>query len=53
MEQTGLARNGRILREIARQNDLGDIGNLPCVGVYAEVVQTGRVNRGDVVRWLD
>ncbi len=55
MEQPGLARNGRILREIARQNlvDFGEAGSLPCVGAYAEVVQTGRVNRGDMVRWLD
>jgi uncharacterized protein YcbX len=55
MPQTDLPRNGSILREIAQQNmvDLGDIGTLACAGAYAEVVQTGWVNHGDTVRWLD
>jgi uncharacterized protein YcbX len=41
----------RILRTIAEQNrvDLGDFGNLPCVGVYADVVQPGSLRRGDPV----
>lgn len=44
-----------ILRTAAQQNrlDLGDFGHLPCVGVYADVVQPGRIGRGDAVRLLD
>jgi len=42
----------RILRTIAEQNrlDLGDFGNLPCVGVYADIVQPGSLRCGDRVQ---
>lgn len=44
-----------ILRTAARLNtqDLGDLGNLPCVGIYADVVKPGRIRRGDAVRVID
>jgi MOSC domain-containing protein YiiM len=31
---------------------MGDFGNLPCVGVYADVIKPGRVRRGDAIRVL-
>jgi len=47
-----LAADPTLLRLIAQMNmhDLGEIGRLPCAGVYAEVVTAGRVARGDRVR---
>ncbi|MFN0168120.1 MAG: MOSC domain-containing protein [Bryobacteraceae bacterium] len=41
-----------ILRTAARLNrlNLGDLGDLPCVGVYADVVTPGHVRRHDPVR---
>jgi uncharacterized protein YcbX len=44
-----------ILRTAAQLNtqDLGDLGDLPCVGIYADVVRAGRIHRGDLVRVLD
>jgi len=44
-----------ILRTVAQLNkmDLGDLGNLPCVGVYADVVTPGRIGRHDTVRVVD
>ena len=44
-----------ILRTATQLNrlDLGEFGNLPCVGVYADVVKPGRVRRGDQVQVLD
>ena len=47
-----LPHDPRILRTIAEQNrlDLGDFGNLPCVGVYADIVQPGSLRRGDPVQ---
>ena len=43
-----------MLRTIAKANtvDMGDFGNLPCVGIYADVIKPGRVRRGDVIRIL-
>ncbi len=40
-----------ILRTIADQNklDMGDYGQLPCMGVYADVVTPGHIGRGDEV----
>ena len=40
-----------LLRLIAHMNtlDLGEIGRLPCAGVYADVTKAGRVARGDRV----
>jgi uncharacterized protein YcbX len=50
-----LPHDPEILRTIARENrlDLGDFGHLPCTGVYADIVRTGRVTRGDAVRVVD
>jgi uncharacterized protein YcbX len=44
-----------LIRLIARMNtlDLGEFGRLPCVGVYADVIEPGRVRRGDRVRLID
>jgi uncharacterized protein YcbX len=44
-----------ILRTASEHNrqDLGDFGRLPCVGVYADVVKTGRIRRGDSLRVAD
>jgi len=44
-----------VLQTIAKLNtvNLGDFGDLPCVGVYADVVRPGRVGRGDRVEILD
>ena len=44
-----------ILRTASQVNrlDLGDLGSLPCVGVYADVVTPGHVRRGDIVRLAD
>ncbi len=54
-EQPGLAKDAALLRTISKLNtqDLGDFGLLPCIGVYAEVVQPGLVKQGDAVRMLD
>jgi uncharacterized protein len=55
LPQPGLPRDGGLLRAIAQHNtcDLGDFGKLPCLGVYADVIQTGRIRHGDILRWLD
>lgn len=55
LAQDGLAREPQLLRAITQRNrvDLGAIGNLPCVGAYADVVQPGPIKRGDAIRWLD
>ena len=55
LAQDGFLREPSILRAIAGQNlvDLGDLGKLPCVGVYADVVQPGPVAAGDSIRWLE
>lgn len=52
LQQAGLPRDPRILRTIAQQNrqDLGDFGELPCVGVYADVLTPGTIRCGDTVR---
>jgi uncharacterized protein YcbX len=54
-EQPGLNKDAGLLRTIGKLNtqDLGDFGVLPCIGVYAEVVQPGLVKKGDAVRVLD
>lgn len=53
LAQGNLPADPGILRAVARHNrvDLGSYGALPCVGVYASVVQGGRVQRGDAVRF--
>lgn len=54
-QQPGLPHDPGIQRAIVQQNrvDLGEIGKLPCVGVYADVVQPGRIKQGDTLRLLD
>jgi len=51
LPRTGLAVDPGILRTIVEANrvDLGDFGNLPCTGVYADVVQPGIIHCGDDV----
>jgi uncharacterized protein len=47
-----LRHDPRILRTAVQLNtqNLGDFGNLSCVGDYADVVEPGRIRRGDPVR---
>jgi uncharacterized protein YcbX len=50
-----LPLDSSVIRTVARENtvNLGDFGDLPCVGVYADVLQPGRIRRGDRARLLD
>ncbi len=52
LPRADLPHDPGILRAAALHNrlDRGEYGRLPCVGVYADVVQPGRVRRGDPVR---
>jgi len=52
LPRTDLPHDPRILRTVADLNklDLGDFGNLPCVGVYADIVKPGSINCGDPVQ---
>lgn len=54
LPQGDLPHDPGILRTIAQHNrrDLGDFGQLPCAGVYADVVKPGIIRRGDAVRYL-
>jgi uncharacterized protein YcbX len=53
LPQSELPHDAGILRTIAQLNrlDLVEHGRLPCVGVYADVIKTGAVRRGDAVAW--
>jgi uncharacterized protein YcbX len=55
LSQSDLPRDPGILRTAAQENrlNLGDFGELPCVGVYANVLRPGQIQPGDVVRVLD
>jgi uncharacterized protein YcbX len=55
LAQGDLPRDPGILRAIAEQNmcDLGDFGNLPCAGVYADVIHSGHLQCGDALQFLD
>jgi len=55
LPRTDLPHDPGILRTAVQHNrlDLGELGDLPCVGVYADVVKPGRIRRGDPVRLLD
>jgi len=55
LPQGDLPHDPGILRTVVKHNrhDLGDFGNLPCVGVFADVVQPGTIRRGDPVRVVD
>ncbi|HEU5389150.1 MAG TPA: MOSC N-terminal beta barrel domain-containing protein [Streptosporangiaceae bacterium] len=49
-----LSRDTEALRVVARNNrisPLPDADPEPCAGVYAEVLQPGRISTGDPVRW--
>jgi len=48
---TGLPLDPGIVRTAAQLNrlDLGELGRLPCVGLYANVVTPGRIRRGDPI----
>jgi len=51
LARSDLPSDPTLLRLIAHMNtlDLGEIGRLPCAGVYADVTKAGRVARGDRV----
>jgi uncharacterized protein YcbX len=53
--QADLPRDGGILKALAQLNavDFGDIGRLPCAGLYARVERHGRMKLGDTIRCLD
>jgi uncharacterized protein YcbX len=55
LPQGDLPHDPGILRTAVQENrlSLGDFGELPCVGVYANVVQPGRIQPGDAVRLMD
>jgi uncharacterized protein YcbX len=55
LPRVDLPHDPGILRTAVQHNrlDRGEYGRLPCVGVYADVVQPGRIRRGDSVRLLD
>jgi len=55
LAQADLPRDARILRTIAENNmhDFGELGSLPCLGVYATVLKPGKIGRGDAVRCLE
>lgn len=55
LPQVDLPGDPAVLRTVAQTNmlDLGDFGQQPCAGVYAEVVAPGTIRRGDAVRILD
>lgn len=55
LPQADLPHDPNILRTAVRENrlDLGDFGELPCVGVYANVLRPGRIQRGDTLRIVE
>lgn len=52
LAQDDLPRDGEILRTVARvsRRQLGELGEFPCAGAYAEVVTPGVIRAGDPVR---
>lgn len=54
LPQGDLPKDPEILRTIVQRNrqDLGDFGDLPCLGVCADVVTAGVVRTGDIARLL-
>lgn len=54
LPRTDMPLDAGILRTVAKLNmvDMGDFGTLPCVGVYAEVVNPGRIQQGDSVKMI-
>jgi uncharacterized protein YcbX len=55
LPSTDLPHDPGILRTLVEHNrlDLGGFGNLPCAGVYADVVRPGSIRRGDRVQLSD
>jgi len=55
LPQGDLPKDPGILQTVAQHNrhDLGDLGTLPCVGVFADVVTPGMIRPGDAVRIVD
>ncbi len=55
LPRTDLPLDSGILKTVADLNtvNLGDFGDLPCVGVYADVIRPGRIGRGDGVRVVE
>jgi uncharacterized protein YcbX len=53
--QAELPCDAGILKALAQINavDFGDIGRLPCAGLYARVERPGQIMPGDAIRWLD
>jgi uncharacterized protein YcbX len=51
LPQRDLPHDPEILRTAARHNmlNLGEFGDLPCLGVYADVLRSGAIRRGDPV----
>lgn len=51
LPQADLPHDPDILRTVVRHNrlNLGDYGELPCVGVYANVLRPGRIRPGDAL----
>jgi len=51
LPQADLPHDPGILRTVVGQNrlNLGDYGELPCVGVYANVLRPGRIRPGDAL----
>lgn len=52
LAQDDLAKDTNILRALAQHNkvQIGDVGQFPCVGVYAEVEAPGVIRKGDQVK---
>jgi len=50
-----LPLDSAVLRTVAQLNklNLGDFGDLPCAGVYADVITPGRIRRHEAVRLVD
>jgi uncharacterized protein YcbX len=52
LAQEDLPKDTGILRTVAQHNQapVGDFGPMGCAGVYSDVVNSGVLRRGDVVR---
>jgi uncharacterized protein YcbX len=54
LPRVDLPLDPKILRTAAQFNtqNLGDLGSLPCVGIYADIVKPGRISTGDSIQIL-
>jgi hypothetical protein len=51
LAQGDLPKDPGVLRTATHNTlQVGDYGRFPCVGVYADLVRTGTIRRGDSVR---